>query len=71
MWPLISPASGAPVSLSFALMSECPVFHITGSPPWSRIQPKSWRVHFTSKMTFAPGLRCSTSAAKSMSWRSG
>ena len=25
MWPLISPASGAPVSASFALISECPV----------------------------------------------
>ena len=71
MCPLISPASGAPVSLSFAFTSEWPVFHSTGSPPWERIQPKSWRVHFTSKMTFAPGFRCSTSAAKSISWRSG
>ena len=33
MWPLISPASGAPVSASRALISECPVCIITGLPP--------------------------------------
>ena len=34
MWPLISPASGAPVSFIFALISEWPVFHSSGLPPW-------------------------------------
>ena len=34
MCPLISPASGAPVSFSFALISEWPVFHSSGLPPW-------------------------------------
>ncbi|MNT33979.1 hypothetical protein D3C72_1699310 [compost metagenome] len=33
MWPLISPASSAPVSFIFFLISEWPVFHITGRPP--------------------------------------
>ena len=33
MWPLISPASGAPDSAIFVLMSECPVRHISGVPP--------------------------------------
>ena len=33
MWPLISPASGAPTSRIFALTSEWPVFHISGTPP--------------------------------------
>jgi hypothetical protein len=36
MWPLISPASGAPVSLSLALTSAWPVFHIVGLPPLAR-----------------------------------
>ena len=48
VWPLISPASGAPVSFSFALMSECPVFHSTGLPPWRRIQGARLPVDFTS-----------------------
>ena len=30
MWPLISPASGAPVSFIFDLMRLWPVFHISG-----------------------------------------
>ena len=46
--PLISPASGAPVSRSFAFTSEWPVIHITGSPPWSRTHFARLRVHFTS-----------------------
>ena len=33
MWPLISPASGALSSFILALMSECPVFHMTGLAP--------------------------------------
>ena len=38
-WPLISPASSASVSRILALISEWPVFHISGLPPWRRIQP--------------------------------
>jgi hypothetical protein len=41
MWPLISPASGAPVSLSLALTSAWPVFHISGLPPWRSTRPAS------------------------------
>ena len=33
MWPLISPASGAPVSFIFDLIRLWPVFHISGLPP--------------------------------------
>jgi hypothetical protein len=33
MWPDISPAIGACSSFILSLMSECPVFHITGLPP--------------------------------------
>ena len=33
MWPLISPASGAPVSFILALIRQWPVFHISGLPP--------------------------------------
>ena len=36
-WPLISPASSASVSRILALISECPVFHISGLPPWRRM----------------------------------
>ena len=46
--PLISPASGAPSSFSFALISEWPVFHSTGFPPWLRIHGARLRVDFTS-----------------------
>ena len=48
MWPLISPAIGAPVSLSLALTSEWPVFHISGSPPASRIAMGRRCEHLTS-----------------------
>ena len=34
--PIISPASGAPISAIFALISEWPVLHISGLPPASR-----------------------------------
>jgi hypothetical protein len=37
MWPLISPAIGAPISLSLALISEWPVLYIIGTPPASRM----------------------------------
>ena len=55
--PLISPANGAFVSFSLALISEWPVRHIVGVPPCCRIHGASWRVHFTSKM-ISPPLRC-------------
>jgi hypothetical protein len=71
MWPLISPASGAFSSFIFALTSECPVFHITGSPPASRISGARRCEHLTSKRIGAPLTRFSTSRANSMSWRSG
>jgi hypothetical protein len=48
MWPLISPASGAPVSLSLVLISAWPVFHISGRPPWKRIDSATQREHLTS-----------------------
>src|SRR3546814_1626992 len=47
-WPLISPASSASVSRIFALTSECPVFHISGLPPWRRMWPGRRPVHLTS-----------------------
>jgi len=48
MWPLISPASGEPSSLIFALMSEWPVFHISALPPaWRIVGARRW-LHFTS-----------------------
>jgi hypothetical protein len=46
--PLISPASSAPVSFILALISECPVFHNSGLPPWLSIQGLSLRVDLTS-----------------------
>ena len=71
MWPLISPAIGAPISFIFALMSEWPVLYIIGTPPAWRMAGARRCVHFTSKITVAPRLRESTSRASSMSWRSG
>src|SRR5438046_2931682 len=50
-WPLISPASSAPVSFIFCLMSECPVFHITGVSPARSSICGSTSEHFTSKIT--------------------
>src|SRR5947207_3120017 len=32
VWPLISPASSAPLCFIFALINECPVFHNSGVP---------------------------------------
>ncbi len=48
VWPLISPASSAPLSFILALMSECPVFQSRGVPPWSTIHGFKLRVDFTS-----------------------
>ncbi|CFN82172.1 Uncharacterised protein [Bordetella pertussis] len=48
IWPLISPASGAPVSASLAFTSEWPVCHISGTPPLcSMATPTCW-LHLTS-----------------------
>ena len=52
-------------------MKECPVFHSTGVPPCCLIHGARLRVDFTSKMIEAPGWRLRTSAANSISWRSG
>jgi hypothetical protein len=51
MWPLISPASGACISFILALMSECPVFHMTGSAPAALSACGRISEHFTSKIT--------------------
>src|ERR1700682_1300658 len=48
VWPLISPASSAPVSFILALISECPVFHSSGRPRWRSIHGFRLRVDFTS-----------------------
>ena len=57
MWPLISPASGAPVSAILALISEWPVFHISGLPPALAISSNSTWLALTSAMMVAPGWR--------------
>ena len=54
MWPLISPASGACISFIFALISEWPVFHITGTAPAFSSACGSSSEHFTSKITGIP-----------------
>src|SRR5262249_22163205 len=48
VWPLISPASSAPDSFILRLMSEGPVFHSSGDPPWSTIHGFRFRVDLTS-----------------------
>jgi hypothetical protein len=65
MCPLISPASGACSSFIFALISECPVFHITGSAPASRSALGSTSEHFTSKMIGVPGPKRRTASRPS------
>ena len=55
MWPLISPASGAPVSFIFDLIRLWPVFHISGLPPSSAIRSNSAWLALTSAMIVAPG----------------
>ena len=69
MWPDISPDSGAPVSTILALISEWPVFHISGRPPSRAISSKKDWLDFTSAMIVAPGWRSRTSAARTcMIW---
>ena len=48
-------------------MSECPVFHISGTPPCATMSSASACEHLTSKMIGAPGTRVSTSRANSAS----
>ena len=55
MWPLISPASGAPVSFIFDLIRLWPVFHISGVPPSSATRSNKLWLAFTSAMIVAPG----------------
>ena len=45
----------APVSRSFALIGECPTFHMIGTPPWALTSLKRRCEHFTSAMMVAPG----------------
>ena len=63
MWPLISPASGALSSAILVLISEWPVFHISGVPPARWISSNSAWLAFTSAMMVAPGWLFSTSRA--------
>ena len=69
--PLNSPARGELVSLILALMWECPVFHIKGTPPASRMISGKYRLHFTSKITVSLGLRRQMSSAKNIISLSG
>ena len=55
MWPLISPASGAPVSFIFDLIRLWPVFHISGLPPSSAMRSNRVWLALTSAMMVAPG----------------
>src|SRR2546423_1665324 len=55
MWPLISPASGAPVSFIFDLIRLWPVFHINGSPPSPAIPSNRTWLSLTSAVGAAPG----------------
>ena len=64
MWPLISPAISAPVSAIFALISECPVRHISGLPPRRSTSSNSIWLALTSAMTVAPGFSASTSGGE-------
>ncbi len=57
MCPLISPASSAPVSFILALISECPVFHSTGLPPWLRDPGEQVAGGFHVEDDLRPGLR--------------
>ena len=67
MWPLISPASGAPVSFIFDLIRLWPVFHINGVPPIAAMPSNSIWLALTSAMMVAPGCSSSTGAARIIS----
>ena len=70
MCPLISPASGALSSFILALMSECPVFHMTGLAPAFLSAAGKTSEHFTSKITGVPGPKRRTASRPRMmrSW---
>ena len=70
MWPLISPASGASSSRILALMSEWPVFHMTGRAPAAASAAGSTSEHLTSKITGVPGPKRRTASLPRMtrSW---
>src|SRR5574338_48700 len=55
MWPLISPASGAPVSFILDLIRLWPVFHISGVPPSSATRSNKTWLAFTSATILAIG----------------
>ena len=63
MWPLISPASKAPVSSILALIMEWPVMPISALPPWASTSRNNRCEHLTSPNTEAPGRSFSTSRA--------
>ena len=67
MWPLISPASGAPVSFIFDLIRLWPVFHISGLPPISAMRSNRVWLALTSAMIVAPGRSFSTGPARMIS----
>ena len=67
MWPLISPASGAPVSFIFDLIRLWPVFHISGLPPSSAMRSNRIWLALTSAMMVAPGSSFSTGSARIIS----
>ena len=64
MWPLISPASGDPVSFIFDLIRLWPVFHISGVPPSSATRSNKAWLALTSAMIVAPGSSFSTGSAR-------
>jgi len=57
--------------LSFALISEWPVFQMVGLPPWRSIHGASSRVLFTSVDDLGPGLAAEHVLRQSISWRYG
>src|SRR5438046_417765 len=63
MWPLTSPPSKMLSSRILRLRCECPVFHMTGMPPWRRMSSTSDCDDFTSNTIFSPGRRARSSRA--------
>src|SRR5712691_6411110 len=63
MWPLTSPPSRMPSSRILRLRWECPVFHMTGTPPCRVMSSTSDWDDFTSNTIGAPGWRVRRSRA--------
>jgi len=59
--PLISPASGEPVSAILLLIRECPVLYINGWPPSRATSSNRIWLAFTSAMIVLPGCSARTS----------